>query len=73
MILILCCSLRLQIQDRAAEGTGAAHSGEEEAEGRLHRALELSERSLQQGGCWSLFPGNVTGCEETASSRTKGS
>lgn len=40
-----------------AEGTGTVYSGEEEAEGRPHRSLQLPERRLQQEGCRSLSSG----------------
>jgi len=36
---------------------------EREAEGRTHYLLQLPERSVQQGGDWSLFS-SVIECEE---------
>lgn len=44
-----------QVLSRAAEGTGAVQSGEVEANVRSHWSLQLPERRLQQGECWSLF------------------
>jgi len=40
----------------AAEGAGAAQAGEEEAEGRPHRSLQLPDRRGQGGGGWALLP-----------------
>lgn len=44
-----------QVLCGAAEGAGAVQSGNVEAELRSHCSLQLPERRLQQGECWSLF------------------
>lgn len=37
-----------------SEGTRSVQSGEEESEGRSQCSPQLTERTLQQEGCWSL-------------------
>ena len=53
-----CEGFGTQLLRGEAEGTGIFQAGDEEAQGRHYRSLQLPGRRLWGGGGWTLLPGN---------------